>query len=165
MKVIDFTNQWLAGEVAAGRCMLIMGIIAIVAAIVFWRMPDSPVLRALVIPIAVVGLLHAGTGAFMLYSTDKQKTEYTVAAEQDEAQFLQAEKERVAGFGASYTGVIIFCAIAFVAALLMFALCSSLTWRSVAVVIVYFCLSLLVGDLFSKHHAQVYQQQLETYVQ
>lgn len=165
MKVIDFTNQWLAGEVAASRCMLIIGIIAIVVAVVFWRMPDSPVLRALVVPIAMVGLLHVGTGAFMLYSTDKQKTEYAIAAEQDETKFLQTEKERVAGFGTSYTGVIIFCAIAFVAAMLMFAISSSLTWRSVAVVIVYFCLSLLAADLFSKHHAQVYQQQLETYVQ
>ena len=165
MELLDYTNKWVVGEINEGRAIMIAGIAALVLTVVLWRCCSSETVRALLIPLLVVGLFHTGTGVGMIILNRNRVEQFAEQYEQKTPQeFAQSEAARVEGFMGLYPKTIIWSAVLLVVAVCLFAFFSSNWVRGAALVTIYLALSLLVIDYFSKDRALTYQQELNGFL-
>ena len=165
MELIDYTNKWVTGEINEGRAIMIAGIVALLVTVVLWRCCSQEIVRALLIPLLIVGLFHTGTGVGMIILNRQRVEQFAQQYQQQTPQeFAQAEQARVDGFMGLYPQTIIWSTVILVVAVCLFAFFQAHWARGTALVMIYLALSLLVIDYFSKYRADVYQQELKEFI-
>ena len=163
MELIDYTNKWLAGEIFEGRSILIAGLCLLVLTIIVWRVGSTDYARAILLPMLVVAVMHAGIGVgMMVYNKQRIPQFEEQYSQQTPQEYLESENARVDEFMKIYPKVIIFAAISFIVAICLFAFCKTPWLRATALALIYLALSCLVIDYFSKERGMIYQQKINS---
>ena len=67
MNLIEHTTNWVTGEVAQGKIMLVLGILVLISAIAIFR-SDHVFLRGSLRPLGLVVLVLCGYGGFQVFA-------------------------------------------------------------------------------------------------
>lgn len=102
MNLIDYTTNWIKGELFEARLIVAFGILTITAGFLFWKIGTTPNAKALLIPLLVVGTIYSAIGGGMLYSNPKRMIELPQKYERDKIEFTKSEKKRVDDFQYGY---------------------------------------------------------------
>lgn len=162
MDFVQHSINWSKGEIFEATFIGIFGLAVAIVGFLFWKLGVTPGAKAMLIPLVVVGLLFAASGASMYFSNHKRIPAYQKAYAEDPAAFVQAEKERVEGFQYMYTVTNILASVFFVTAMAFFWLSLNPHLRAAGIALVIFGLSGLMIDFFSKERADIYYERIQT---
>ena len=165
MHFLDHALAWARGEAFEMLLLALAGALVLVLAGVLWRLAPTPVGQALPLPLAAIALvfLVAGLGGYL--DAVGRPAEHAVAFGRDPVAFVHAERARVEAFQALYTYTTVGAAVAFAAAVALFALYQNATLRAVAVALAFAGLSGLVVDMFSKERSATYARAIEAEIE
>jgi hypothetical protein len=108
-----------------------------------------------------MSVLQIGIAVGTTYTNRQRIDDFREAYQESPERFLQSEKERVAAFMPNYTVALVLGGAMLVAGFLAFALFKAPIWRAIALMCIYFTLTLFTLDYFTREHADIYQQQLK----
>ncbi|MEW4924419.1 hypothetical protein [Algibacter sp. 2305UL17-15] len=160
MKFIDYTNQWIKGELFEARLIVAFAFIIIVIALLFYYLGSTPSAKALVFPLLLVGILFLGIGGGMLYSNPKRSTEYAQLFGQNETEFIKTEKERVEKFSSWYPITRWIMAGLGVLGIGIFIFWETPIGRAIGIALILTMLATYVVDHFSEERANMYYQHI-----
>ncbi|MGJ1265624.1 hypothetical protein ACR78F_03875 [Sphingobacterium spiritivorum] len=156
MNLLDYTTNWIKGELFEAKLIVAFGIITIMAGFLFWKTGETLNAKALFIPLLVVGAIYSAIGAGMLYSNPKRMIELPQSYQQDKVEFAKLEKKRVNDFQYGYKVSKIVATIFFALTLIIFWTTKNPTWMGIGIALTYFALAGLVVDYFSQERADIY---------
>ncbi len=156
MNLIDYTTNWVKGELFEAKLIFAFGLVTILTGFLFWKIGTTPNAKALFIPFILVGSIYAAIGGEMMYSNTKRMIELPQNYLQGEAAFAKSEKKRVNDFQYGYKVSKIVATIFFILTLIIFWTTKNPTWMSIGITLTYFALAGLVVDYFSQERADIY---------
>lgn len=156
MSLIDYTTNWIKGELFEAKLIVAFGIITIIAAYLFGKIGTTPNAKALLIPLVVVGVTYSIIGGGMLYTNPKRMVELPQSYQQDKIKFANSEKKRVEDFQYGYKISKIVAIVFFLSTLIIFWSTKNSTWMGIGIGLTYFALAGLVVDYFSQERADIY---------
>lgn len=160
MNLIDYTANWIKGELFEAKLIVAFGIITIIAGFLFWKIGTTPNAKALLIPMIVVGAIYTTIGSGMLYSNPKRMRELPQKYEQDKIEFVKSEKKRVDDFQYGYKISKIVATIFFAFTLIIFWTTKNPNLMGIGIALTYFSLAGLVVDYFSQERADIYYAEI-----
>jgi len=156
MNLLDYTFDWIKGELFEAKFIIIFGIATILAGFLFWKIGTTPNAKALFFPLLVVGLIYSAIGGGMLYSNPKRMIELAQKYKQDKVEYAKAEKKRVDGFQYGYKISKIVATLFFALTIVIFWTTKNPTWMGIGIALSYFALAGLIVDYFSQERADIY---------
>ncbi|WP_394677377.1 hypothetical protein [uncultured Sphingobacterium sp.] len=156
MNLLDYTFDWIKGELFEAKFIVIFGLATMIAGFLFWRFGTTPNAKALFFPLLIVGLIYSAIGGGMLFSNPKRMVELPQKFEQDKQAFAKAEKKRVDDFQYGYKVSKIVATLFFTLTIIIFWITKNPTWMGVGIALSYFALAGLVVDYFSQERADIY---------
>lgn len=165
MELIQYTTNWIKGELFEARLIVTFGLITIIAGFLFWKIGTTPNAKALFVPLLIVGAIYSSIGGGMLYSNPKRMVALPQSYQQDKVEFAKLEKKRVDDFQYGYKVSKIVATVFFLLTLVIFWTTKNPTWMGIGIALTYFGLAGLVVDYFSQERADVYYKQILTEIQ
>lgn len=162
MELIDYSIKWCESEIYTAKWLTAVGVVGLIVAIAFWKWGTIETARAIVLPLVAMSVLQIGIAVGTTYTNRQRIDDFREAYQDSPGRFLQSEKERVAAFMPNYTVALVLGGVMLVAGFLGFALFKAPIWRAIALMCIYFTLTLFTLDYFTREHADIYQQQLES---
>lgn len=150
------TSAWINGEIFEAILIFVFGIVTILSGALFWKFGATPNAKALVIPLAVTGIVYASLGGSMYISNHKRLPVYQQSFTKSTIEFIKAEKKRVEGFQYMYTISKIVATVFFTLTLLIFWFSKSSMLQGSGIGLTIFAIAGLVVDYFSQERAEVY---------
>ncbi len=160
MNFFQHTETWVRGEIFEATLGAACGVVFILIAIAFWKYGSGIHAKAVIAPVAVVGLILAVGTMPGLYTYSNSLEKYKAAYQQDAAQFIADEKLRVEKFDTLYTMTKVFATVFSIAAILIFWFSASAALKGVGIGLILISISGLVFDYFSEGRAKAYYQQI-----
>ncbi|MDX2469273.1 MAG: hypothetical protein QNL04_01715 [SAR324 cluster bacterium] len=160
MDFIQHTIQWCQGEIFEGKVFTFYGATILLVSLLFWKFGVTANAKAMVIPLALVGLILV-PGSFSLVTKNTQRIEqYQAAFEQDPQGFIQSEKLRTDEFIAWYPKtILIFSGLALLA-LGLYIFVGGPTWRAISLALILTSFTVLMLDHFSEERADKYHTEI-----
>ena len=151
---LDPMFRYFEGEKHAGALALALGLLAVAGALWLWR--DAGPYRAMLYPLAIVGIIELGVGVGLLVKTGPQVATLTAAIEQTPEVALSRERERIVGVNARFELIkaVELMLIALAAALIVFS--GRPEWVGVGLGILLQATALLAFDIFAEQRAHLY---------
>jgi uncharacterized membrane-anchored protein len=162
MEFVQHSINWSKGEIFEGTIIGAFGLAVLLAGILFFFVGNTSGAKAMLVPLAVLGLFYAFTGISMYQSNQKRIHAYEKSFAEDSAVFVQAEKKRVEDFQYMYTVTNTVAAVFFAVAIVFFFLSLNPHLRAVGIALVVFGLSGLTIDFFSKERADIYYGEIQS---
>ncbi len=156
MDFINFTNNWVKGEIFEAIIIAIFGLTLFIAGIAFWLFGTTSNAKSVILPLVVVGAIFIGSGVWMYISNQKRLVEYSKSFQENPREFVIKEKERVEGFMYMYPTTKAIATICFIVTLLAFWFTKSSLFHGIAIGLTIFGLGGLVIDYFSEERAMRY---------
>jgi len=113
MDFIQHTTNWVKGEIFEATIFGSFGLLTIVCSLLFWKFGETPNSKAVIIPLAIVGLSFLVTAISGIVSSNKRLIEFNEAFQKDRKAFVVSEKKRVEDFQYLYKTTIIIAAFSF----------------------------------------------------
>jgi len=162
MEIVKAANDWAKAEIVSAIIFMAFGLSYLLASLGFWQWGNTPLTKALIIPILIAGglLLSAGIGFYLSNNTMLKTFEASYKA--DPSALIQSEKERTEKIMNTYRNVAlkVFPAIAIVAALI-FVFVSQPMVRAICIAVIAFFVVLILLDSQALKRMEIYHQQLE----
>lgn len=98
MDFIQHSIAWAKGELFESTLIGLFGVLVITAGLLFWRFGQTPASKAMLIPLALAGLIFTSSGVSGYMGNQKRIAQYETMRQDTAVAFVQAEKERVEGF-------------------------------------------------------------------
>lgn len=156
MDFVRHSVQWARGEILEMALIAAAGLTVAVIGVAFGRLGGTPLARAMLVPLVVLGLSFAVMGVSG-YATNRNRIPaYERAYREDPAAFVRAERTRVEGFQYMYRITNVLAPVCFAVAAGLFWLTLDARARAAGIALVIFGLFGLVIDGFSKERADVY---------
>lgn len=160
MNLIDYTINWIKGELFEAKLIVAFGVLTIIAGFLFWKIGTTAHAKALFIPLIVVGAIYSAIGGGMLYSNPKRMIELPQSYQQNKAEFAKSEKNRVDDFQYGYKISKIVATVFFALTLIIFWTTKNSTWMGIGIALSYFAIAGLVVDYFSQERADIYYNEI-----
>lgn len=161
MELIQHTLNWVKGEIVEATIMAIFGAIIVACGVLCWTLGTTPHAKALMIPLLIVGGIPLFMGGMGVVSNKKRIPEYKAAWQQDQHQFILAEKARVEGFDQifkySYPAAIIFV----IGGAILFFLFNSSHWKAISLAMMVMGVMAYFIDHFAAERAEIYLKHIE----
>lgn len=159
MELLDYTTEWVKGEVFQGRIMLFVGILLSISGWMIFK-SEHDVLKGTLIPIALMLLVFLGYGGFVAFSRpghlEKVKTTYA----ESPVKALEMEQEKALRDHAAYSRLKpIWVVLIAVAAILYFLGGEYLKGLSIGLIGMF--LSVLIVDTTLHHRLGFYKAGIE----
>lgn len=165
MDFIQHTPNWVKGEIFEAAIFGSFGLLMIICSSILWKIGDTPNSKALIIPLAVVGIFFMATAIGNIWSNNKRLPGYTVAYHKDKSAFLKSEKKRVEDFQYLYKMTIIIASVCFFVAICFLLFTPNHTLKAVGLALIIFGLTGLIIDYFSKERADTYYKTIMTEIE
>ena len=160
MDFIQHSINWAKGEILEAVLFGVFGFLVMIIAIMFWKIGSTPNVKAIVIPLLVVGLFFAGMGVFGVYKNQNRITVYTKEFKTNPTEFVKKEKERVETFKMMYKTTVITFAVLSLFAFFVFVFSCNNTLKSIGIALAIFGLTILIIDYFSEERAAIYYEKI-----
>jgi len=99
--MLEYTTNWVKGEVTQGWIMLLAGILFAIATYYIWK-ADTSFIRGMLIPLALVTLICLGYGSNLVWGRPAKAKALTAAYQQNAATTMQEETARLEKEAATY---------------------------------------------------------------
>lgn len=162
MEIIKAATEWAKAEIVSAIFFMLFGIFYILGSIGFWKMGNTPLTRALFIPILIAGGLLLAAGISFYISNKSRLANFETEYNTNSAALINSEIDRTASTINTYENVAlkVFPAIIFVAALVAVFI-SNPTVRAISIAIAAFLIVLVILDSQALKRTKAYHQQLE----
>jgi hypothetical protein len=162
MDFIQHTTNWVKGEMFEATIFGSFGLLTIICSLLFWKFGETPNSKAVIIPLAIVGLFFLVTAISGIVSNNKRLIEFNEAFQKDRKAFLVSEKKRVEDFQYLYKTTIIIAAFSFALAICFFLFTDNHILKAIGLALIVFGLTGLIIDYFSKERADTYYEVITT---
>jgi len=162
MEIIKAANEWAKAEVVSAIFFMLFGLGYLLASMGFWRLGNSPLAKALIIPLSIAGGLLLIAGISFYISNKSMLRTFETEYKADPSSMIKSEIERTESTIKTYKNVAlkVFPAIA-VVALLIFLFMSNPMVRAISIAIVAFFVVLILLDSQALKRMEIYHQKLE----
>jgi uncharacterized Tic20 family protein len=165
MDFIQHTTNWVKGEIFEATIFGSFGLLTIICSLLLWKFGETPNSKAVIIPLAVVGVLFLATAISGISSNNKRLLQYTEAFNKDKAEFVKSEKKRVENFQYLYKMTIIIASVCFCVAICFFLFTNNHILKGIGLALIIFGLTGLIIDYFSKERADTYYKAITTEIE
>lgn len=165
MDFIQHTTNWVKGEIFEATIFGSFGLLTIICSLLLWKLGETLNSKAVIIPLAVVGVIFFATAISNIASNNKRLPQYTEAYKQDKTAFVKSEKKRVEDFQYLYKMTIIIASVCFAAAICFFLFTNNHVLKAIGLALIIFGLTGLIIDYFSKERADTYYKVITTEIQ
>ncbi|BDG07595.1 hypothetical protein [Anaeromyxobacter paludicola] len=156
MDFVRHSVQWARGEILEMTLIAAAGLTVAVIGVAFGRLGSTPLAKAMLVPLVVLGLFFVAIGVSG-YATNRTRIPaYEQAYREDPAAFVRAEQKRVEGFQYMYRITNVLAPICFAVAAGLFWLTLDARARAAGIALVVFGLFGFIVDGFSKERAGIY---------
>jgi hypothetical protein len=162
MEFIQHTTNWVKGETFEGTIIGSFGLLTVICSLLFWKFGETPNAKALIIPLAIVGIILLTITIGGTVSNSKRLLQYTEAFNKDKTEFVKSEKKRVEDFQYLYKMTIIIASVGFAIAICFFLFTNKPIFKSIGLALIMLGLSGLIIDYFSKERADTYYKAITT---
>jgi hypothetical protein len=162
MEFIQKTTNWVKGEIFEGIIIGSFGLLTIICSLLLWKFGETPNAKAVIIPLAVVGILLLAIAIGGIANNNKRLHQYTEAFNKNKTEFVKSEKKRVEDFQYLYKITIIIASIGFTIAICFFLFTNNHILKAIAIALIIIGLSGLTIDYFSKERADMYYKAITT---
>jgi hypothetical protein len=162
MEFIQHTTNWVKGEIFEGTIIGSFGLLTIICSLLLWKFGETPNSKAMIIPLAIVGILFLTITIWGIKSNNLRLPEYTEAYYKNKTEFVKSEKKRVEDFQYLYKMTIIIAAVGFAIAICFFLFTNSPILKAIGLALIILGLSGLSIDYFSKELADTYYKAIMT---
>jgi len=160
MDLIRHTLTWIRGEILEMTVIAVTGVMVAGCGVAFGRFGTTPLSKAMVTPLVIVGLLYAVLGLSGLINNQRRIPAYETAFRADPAGFARSELKRVGTFDAMYRVTNIVAPLCFAIAAALFWLTLNPQARAIGIALVVFGLYGFLVDGFSKERADAYRARI-----
>lgn len=165
MDFIQHTINWVKGEIFESIIFGSFGLLTIICSLFFWIFCTTLNSKAVIIPFALVGVFFLISAISVIVNNKKRLREYPDAYQLNKVEFVLSEKKRVEDFQYLYKMTIIIASVCFALALLFFYLSSNYLLRAVGLALIFFGMTGLFVDYFSKERADNYYKKILTEIE
>jgi Na+/melibiose symporter-like transporter len=162
MEFIQHTTNWVKGEIFEGTIIGSFGLLTIICSLLLWKFGQTPNAKALIIPLAIVGIFFLAITIWGIESTKKRLPKYTEVFNRDKIEFVKSEKKRVEDFQYLYKITIIIASAGFAIAICFFLFTNNPILKAIGLALIILGLSGLIIDYFSKERADTYYKAIMT---
>ncbi len=156
MEFILHTTKWVKGEIFEATIFGSFGLLTIICSILFWKLGVSPNAKAVIIPLAFVGIFFLVTAISGIASNTKRLHQYNETYRKDKIEFVKSEKIRVEDFQYLYKMTLVIALVCFTFTTWFFLFTNNHVLKAVGIALTIFGLTGLVIDYFSKERADIY---------
>jgi hypothetical protein len=165
MDFIQHTTNWVKGEIFEATIFGSFGLLTTICSLLLWKFGETPNSKAVIIPLAVVGIFFLATAISGITSNKKRLPQYTEAFNTDKAEFVKSEKKRVEDFQYLYKMTIIIASVCFAIAICFFLFTNNHILKAIGLALIIFGLTGLIIDYFSKERADAYYKAITTEIE
>ena len=162
MEFIQYTINWVKGEIFEAIIIAIIGAVIVLCSGLFWKFGTTPYAKALVIPLLIVGMIPLFMGISGAVKNYNRISYFEKSWQQDNDKFIVAEKERVESFDEifkySYPAAIIFV----IGGAILFFLVSSPTWKAICLSMMVIGLMAYFVDHFAAEREDIYLKNIKS---
>lgn len=165
MEIVKAATEWAKAEIVSSTIFMLFGLAYILGSIGFWKFGNTPLTKALFIPLLIAGVLLLGAG-ISFYLTNKSalanfETEYN----DNPTAMINSEIDRTKSTIKTYENVAlkVFPAIILLA-ILVFCFISHPIVRAISIAVIAFLIVLVLIDSQALKRMKVYHNQLESAV-
>jgi hypothetical protein len=162
MEFIQHTISWVKGEIFEGKIIGLFGLLTLICSSLFWKFGKTLNSKALIIPLAIVGIVLLAISIGGIVSNNKRLPQYIEAFNKDKTEFVKSEKKRVEGFQYLYKMTIIIAAVGFAIGICFFLFTKSRILKAIGLALIMLGLAGLIIDYFSKERADTYYKAIVT---
>jgi len=162
MDFIQHTTNWIKGEIFEATLFGSFGLLTILLSLLLCKFGETPNSKAVIIPLALVGIFFLATAISGISSNNKRLPKYTEAFNKDKAEFVKSEKKRVEDFQYLYKMTIIIASVCFAVAICFFLFTNNHILKAIGLALIIFGLTGLIIDYFSKERADTYYKAITT---
>jgi glucose uptake protein GlcU len=160
MELIQYTQDWIKGELFEARLITLFSITLIVIALLFYFFGNTPNAKAMLFPLIFVGIIFTSVGVGMLYSNSKRTDEFKLAYQDNPQEFASSEKARCEVFMPWYSTSRWIVSIIGILGVLIFIFWSTPIGRAIGVSLILITLMAFVVDHFSEERANIYYEHI-----
>lgn len=160
MDFINHTVNWCEGEIFEARIFILFGILVLLVSFLFWKYGHTPATKGFIIPLLVFTVLCLAGGISMNFSNQNRIVKFQKEYSENAEQFKEKEIQRVKTFTKMYLPLKIVMTVLIIAGLLFVLFSTSFYWKSLALVLVFMGITVIVYDHFSEERAVVYYHQI-----
>ena len=159
--LITASTDWARAEMFSTRFFIFFAGAFLAASLGFWRLGQTDIARAYVIPLLVAGVLLMAIGLGLFFTNKARVGQFEAAHAEDAAAFIQSEITRAEATLREYDTVV-FKAIPLllVVAALIIAFVSTPVWRASAITAMAMLIVILLVDGTAHARIEGYYQQL-----
>lgn len=158
--MLEYTNNWLKGEITQGWVMLIAGILFAIASYYIWK-DAAALVRGMLIPVALVTLICLGYGSNLVWGRPAKVKALTTAYQQNAAATVQEETTRLEKESATYAMTTKGWVAVIVIGLLLYLFLSAAYYKGLGIGLLIFGVTALLTDIFLSQRVANYLDQLQ----
>ncbi len=161
MDILNAATNWAKAEIVSSFFFMFFGIVYLLATISFWKWGNTPLMKALVIPMLIAGGLLLGAGISFYLSNKARLTTFETAYKTNPSTLIKSEIERTGQTIKTYENVAlkVFPAIILVAILVCIFISNPVV-RAISIAIIAFLSVLILLDSQALKRTQTYHQHL-----
>lgn len=161
MDILKTSNDWAKVELLSNGFFALLGVMFVVASLLFWSRGETDVARAFVLPMFVAGVLMLILSGGLFYGTWKSSAGFATAFAEDAEGFIAFEIERVDRTMAQY-GMAVFKGIPLMiaAAALLVVIVHGPGWRATLITAIVFLGLIMLIDINANARLEAYKTTL-----
>jgi hypothetical protein len=160
MEIIQYTTQWVKGEVIQGGIAVGLAIVSIISFFYFTDFQQS-FYKGMILPIVLIQLVLLGYGGFQMTMRPKHIEKVSIGIQNQPIETLKNEIEKAKKDDKAYSRLKPIWAALFVLSLILFFVLKNDFWRGMSFgFVIWFCVA-FIFDTFLHQRLKVYLSSLE----
>lgn len=160
MNIIDYTTDWVKGEITQGTIMIVLGVIFTIVCFLIWK-SGGGLIKGMIIPMLPVIFVFLGYGSWLYISKPQQLQKLTIVYENSHETFHQVEEERILKEKNSYLKFKLTWGIVLIIGLVLLFYTSKPYFKGVALGLLFFGFCALSVDTFLENRANIYYDNIQ----
>jgi hypothetical protein len=163
MEIIQYTTQWVKGEVIQGRIAVALAIISFIAFLYFANFQQS-FYKGMILPIVFIQMVLLGYGGFQIVKRPSHIEKVAQEMQIQPGETLKKELLKAQNDDKVYSILIPIWAILFLVSLILFLVLKNDFWRGMSFGFIIWFLVAFIFDNFLHQRLKVYLSSLEQLV-
>ncbi|MCF6296806.1 MAG: hypothetical protein L3J08_02300 [Flavobacteriaceae bacterium] len=155
MELIQYTSEWVKGEVNQGKILIILGVILLIASVFIFK-GTNDILRGMLIPFGLILLIFLGYGAYQTFGQQSHLTKVTESYKENTKNTIQKEYEFAQKGDKSYTSLKPIWALLIVVSVALYFIVSKDYSKGLAMGLMLLFLTILILDSVMHYRLKTY---------
>jgi len=155
MELIQYTSEWVKGEINQGKILIIIGVISLIVSVFIFK-GTNEILRGMLIPLGLLGIMFLGYGVFQAFGKESHLTKVTESYKENTQNTIQKEYEFAQKGDKSFTRLKPIWALLIVVSVALYFIVSKDYFKGLAIGLMVLFLSTLILDSVMHYRLKTY---------